>query len=152
MATVPKETRRLTFVEIVMNADADVIKAAYEARLEVDKLLALREEAYRQIAGLEIKVEEIMGQQGLFVFPPPPLAVSGLEAALPRPRKKAPPTGSPPTPPPPATEATPAPTPTASEARAATASTPATGTKAAGKAEAPERPPTRSGGTTPRSH
>jgi hypothetical protein len=84
-----KEVRKLTFVEIVMNADAATIKAAYEARVEVDKLLALREEAYRQIADLETKVEDLMGQAGLFVFPPPPLAVAGLEAAAPRPRKAA---------------------------------------------------------------
>ena len=87
MATVPKEAPKLTFVEIVMNADAEVIRAAYEARVEVDKLLAQREEAYRRIAELEAGVDQILGEAGLFVFPPPPLPVAAADAAAARARR-----------------------------------------------------------------
>ena len=48
MAKNPISTAPLTFVEIVMRADAETIKAAYEARLKVDALLQEREEAYRR--------------------------------------------------------------------------------------------------------
>ena len=54
ISTIP-----LSLVEIVMRADAETIKAAYEARVKVDGLLAEREEAYRRIAQLEAQVEEI---------------------------------------------------------------------------------------------
>ncbi len=87
MAIAPKEAPKLTFVEIVMNADAEVIRAAYEARVEVDKLLAQREEAYRRIADLEAGVDQILGEAGLFVFPPPPLPVAAADAAAARARR-----------------------------------------------------------------
>ena len=72
ISTIP-----LSLVEIVMRADAETIKAAYEARVKVDGLLAEREEAYRRIAQLEAQVEEIIGEPGVFVFPEPPLPVAG---------------------------------------------------------------------------
>ncbi|HPY90805.1 MAG TPA: hypothetical protein PLT23_08760 [Lentisphaeria bacterium] len=78
MAKKPIPTAPLTFVEIVMRADAETIKAAYEARLKVDALLKEREEAYRRIAELENQVESIMGEPGVFVFPEPPLPVAGM--------------------------------------------------------------------------
>ena len=53
MAKNPISTAPLSFVEIVMRADAETIKAAYEARVKVDGLLAEREAAYRKIAELE---------------------------------------------------------------------------------------------------
>jgi hypothetical protein len=140
-------------VEIVMNADADVIKAAYEARVEVDKLLALRQEAYRRIAELETKVEEVIGQPGLFVFPPPPLAVAGLETATPRPRKTARPPGEAATAPA-AAEAAKAAPPQPSSARAAAAETPAASSPDKlhpARGDAPERPAPRSGSSS-RSH
>lgn len=145
-----KEARRLTFVEIVMNADAATIKAAYEARVEVDKLLLVREEAYRHIAEVETNVEELMGQPGLFVFPPPPLAVAGLEGAGPRPRKPVRAgTG----------EATPAAAADAEAAPPVTEPTAADSTPAAApdkaaapKPEAPERPAPRGGSAASRSH
>ena len=87
MANAPKEAPKLTFVEIVMNADAEVIKAAYEARVEVDKLLAQRQEAYRRIAELEAGVDQIVGEAGLFVFPPPPLPVAAPDTASARARR-----------------------------------------------------------------
>ncbi|HOG51213.1 MAG TPA: hypothetical protein PKY10_11550 [Lentisphaeria bacterium] len=78
MAKKPIPTAPLTFVEIVMRADAETIKAAYEARLKVDALLKEREEAYRRIAELENQVEAVMGEPGVFVFPEPPLPVAGM--------------------------------------------------------------------------
>ena len=45
MAKKPISTEPLSFVEIVMRADAETIKAAYEARVKVDGLLAERDEA-----------------------------------------------------------------------------------------------------------
>ena len=78
MAKNPVNGQPLSFVEIVMRADAETIKAAYEARVKVDGLLAEREEAYRKIALLEQKVDEIIGEPGVFVFPEPPMPVSGF--------------------------------------------------------------------------
>ncbi len=150
MPPPPKDARKLTFIEIVMNADAATIKAAYEARVDVDKLLALRDEAYRQIADLETKVEDLMGQAGLFVFPPPPLAVAGLEAAGPRARKPARPEAANETPAS-APAARPDPAPTPAEAPPAERA-PATPEKAAtAKADAAERATPRAGAAT-RSH
>ena len=77
MAKNPISTAPLSFVEIVMRADAETIKAAYEARVKVDGLLAEREAAYRKIAELEQQVEEVIGEQGVFVFPEPPMPVAG---------------------------------------------------------------------------
>lgn len=83
MAKKPKDTAKLDFVEIVMRADAEVIKAAYEARVKIDKLLALREEAYSRIFDLENQVEDIVGQQGMFIFPPPPCPIAGMPSPVP---------------------------------------------------------------------
>jgi hypothetical protein len=87
MAKKPRVDQKLTFVEIVMRADADVIKAAYEARVKVDELLAEREAAYRRIFELENEVETLIGEEGVFVFPPPPAPVAGLEKLTALPRK-----------------------------------------------------------------
>jgi len=90
MAKNPISTAPLTFIEIVMRADAETIKAAYEARLKVDALLQEREEAYRRIAELENQVEAIMGEPGVFVFPEPPLPVAGIvKTTVAAPKKKA---------------------------------------------------------------
>lgn len=78
----------LGFIEIVMRAEADTIRAALEARLKVDTLLAERAEAYRKIAELENQVEEIIGEPGTFAFPPPPLPVAAYSKAAPPPPKK----------------------------------------------------------------
>ena len=80
MAKNPISTAPLSFVEIVMRADAETIKAAYEARVKVDGLLAEREAAYRKIAELEQQVEEVIGEQGVFVFPEPAMPVAGFNA------------------------------------------------------------------------
>jgi hypothetical protein len=148
-----KEPRKLTFIDIVMNADAATIKAAYEARVDVDKLLALRDDAYRQIAELETKVEDLMGQPGLFVFPPPPLAVAGLEAATPRPRKASRPADGGEASPPPAAVTAEAVPPPAGHAPAGDEPAPAAAEKApAPKPDSADRTAPRGGGSAPRSH
>lgn len=88
MAKRSTSKKKLSFVDIVMNAEAEEIKKAYEARIEVDKLLSEREEAYRQIARLEEQIEEVIGEKSVFVFPPPPCPVAGLESASPRRKRK----------------------------------------------------------------
>ena len=94
MAKKPKRTQKLTFVEIVMYADADVIKAAYEARIRIDELLEVREEAYRKIGEVETQIEEVVGESGAFDFPPPPLPVAGFRPR-PAPRPTRPKTDKP---------------------------------------------------------
>ncbi|NLF93649.1 MAG: hypothetical protein GX564_07145 [Oligosphaeraceae bacterium] len=83
MAKPPRENKPLSFVEIVMRADAETIRTALEARIKVDELLAEREQAYRRIAELEAQVEELVGEPGVFVFPLPPLPVAGFSKAIP---------------------------------------------------------------------
>jgi len=83
MAKPPRENKPLSFVEIVMRADAETIRAALEARIKVDELLAEREQAYRRIAELEAQVEELVGEPGVFVFPLPPLPVAGFSKSIP---------------------------------------------------------------------
>ncbi|MBR4221964.1 MAG: hypothetical protein IKR81_12450 [Victivallales bacterium] len=91
MAKTPISTAPLSFMEIVMRADAETIKAAYEARVKVDGLLAEREAAYRRIAELESQVDQIMGEPGVFTFPEPPLPVAGFAPKAQPAKKPAPP-------------------------------------------------------------
>ena len=81
--------KKLSFVEIVMGADAEVIKAAYEARVKIDGLLAEREAAYAQIVELENQIETVVGEEGVFVYPPPPAPVAGIPKLDPAARKSA---------------------------------------------------------------
>ena len=83
----PISTQPLTFTELVMRADAETLKRAYEARLQVDTLLSQREEAYRKIAGIEQQIDQIMGEPGVFVYPEPPLPVAGFTVKKPQPPK-----------------------------------------------------------------
>ncbi len=80
IAKNPISTAPVRIWEIVRRARSETTKAAYEARVQVDGLLAEREAAYRKIAELEQKVEEVIGEQGVFVFPEPPLPVAGFNA------------------------------------------------------------------------
>jgi hypothetical protein len=82
MAKKPTTPKKLDFIEIVMHAEAEVIKAAYEARLQIDELLARRAEAYRQIFELENQIEEIVGEPGIFSFPAPPCPLAGFSKAV----------------------------------------------------------------------
>lgn len=111
MAKKPVSTEPLSFVEIVMRADAETIKAAYEARVKVDGLLAERDEAYRRIAELEAQVETVMGEPGVFIFPDPPYPVAGFSSSAKASAKK------PATAPAPHKPATPAPASTTDSAK-----------------------------------
>ncbi|MBP5300012.1 MAG: hypothetical protein J6Y80_01280 [Victivallales bacterium] len=83
---VPKPP--LSMVEIVMRADVATIQAALEARQKVDALLAERAAAYERIAALERQIDEVVGEPGIFVFPPPPQTVAQFtaEPAAPAPK------------------------------------------------------------------
>ncbi|MBQ7652523.1 MAG: hypothetical protein IJS15_16305 [Victivallales bacterium] len=91
MAKTPISTVPLSLVEIVMRADAETIKAAYEARVKVDGLLEEREKAYRRIAELEEQIDSALGGPGNFVFPDPPLPVAGFAVKAAQPKKPQPP-------------------------------------------------------------
>lgn len=88
MAKKPTKPVKLTFQDIVLNADAETIKQAFEARQQIDVLLAEREEAYRRIAELEVQVEEVVGEEAVFPFPAPPMPVAGYAKAIPATRVK----------------------------------------------------------------
>ncbi len=78
----------LSMVEIVMRADAATIQAALEARQKVDALLAERAAAYERIAALEHQIDDVVGEPGVFVFPPPTVAVAAFVAPAPAPAPK----------------------------------------------------------------
>jgi len=80
MAAKTTKNKPLSFTDIVLNAEAEVIKQAYDARLSVDKLLAERESLYARIAELESEVDEVLGEEGVFPFPAPPVEVAGFNA------------------------------------------------------------------------
>ncbi|MFA6961040.1 MAG: hypothetical protein WC205_09835 [Opitutaceae bacterium] len=74
-----KKTASLSFRDIVLGADADVIRQALEARVQIDQLIAERQAAYERIAALETQVEDVLGETGVFPFPAPPLPVAGFD-------------------------------------------------------------------------
>jgi hypothetical protein len=78
MAKKPNLTP-LSFRDLVLVADADTLRQALEARVRIDELIAERQAAYERIALLETQIEEVIGEPGIFPFPPPPLAVAGLD-------------------------------------------------------------------------
>ncbi|MFA5205451.1 MAG: hypothetical protein WC708_13730 [Lentisphaeria bacterium] len=90
MAQKTTHPRKLSFTEIVMGADAEVIRSAYEARVKIDGLLAEREAAYRKILELETQVETVIGEEGVFVYPPPPAPVAGIPKLEPASRRTEP--------------------------------------------------------------
>ncbi len=92
MTQKPGTPKRLGFVEIVMGADAEVIKSAYEARVKIDGLLTERAEAYRHIVELETQIEQVVGEPGVFSYPPPPSPVAGWLRLEPQPRRAGVPT------------------------------------------------------------
>ncbi len=83
MAKKPKAFEKLAFADIVMHAEAEVIKAAYEARVRIDDLLLQREEAYQRIFEIETQIEDVIGEQGVYVFPAPPCPVASQNKLLP---------------------------------------------------------------------
>jgi hypothetical protein len=74
-----KKTASLSFRDIVLGADAEVIRQAHEARVQIDLLIEERQRAYERIAELETQVEDVLGEQGAFPFPAPPLPVAGFD-------------------------------------------------------------------------
>ncbi|MET0261688.1 MAG: hypothetical protein ABW223_02235 [Rariglobus sp.] len=74
-----KKTASLSFRDIVLGADAEVIRQAHEARVKIDALIEERQRAYERIAELETQVEDVIGETGVFPFPSPPLAVAGFD-------------------------------------------------------------------------
>ncbi|MGB0257925.1 MAG: hypothetical protein ACPGES_04660 [Coraliomargarita sp.] len=77
----------LTLQEIILRGDADTIRQALEARTQIDTLLEEREAAYRRISELEEQVEGIVGEEGVFPFPEPPVPVAAFNVKA-APKKK----------------------------------------------------------------
>ena len=74
-----KKPTNLTFRDIVLGAEADVIRAALEARIKIDALITERQAAYEKIAALETQINTVVGEAGVYPFPAPPLPVAGFE-------------------------------------------------------------------------
>ncbi len=74
-----KKSSTLTFRDIVLGAEAEVIRQAHEARVKIDQLIAERQTAYERIAAIETQVEEVIGEPGVYPFPAPPLPVAGFD-------------------------------------------------------------------------
>lgn len=69
----------LTLQEIILRGDSETIRQALEARTQIDTLLEEREAAYRRISELEEQVEGIVGEEGVFPFPEPPVPVAAFD-------------------------------------------------------------------------
>lgn len=84
----------LNFSDIVLGADAETIREALEARIEIDRLLEERAKAYEQIAELENRVDDLLGDDNEFPFPEPPAPVFGYgpKTAKKKAKKPTPPT------------------------------------------------------------
>lgn len=80
---------KLSFMDIVTRADADTIREALEARVKIDDLLVIREEAYKKIFDIENEIEGIVGEEGTFDFGEAPYPVAGLTKKKARPKPKA---------------------------------------------------------------
>ncbi len=74
-----KKPTTLTFRDIALGAEADVIRQALDARVKIDALLAERQAAYEKIAALETQVATVVGEAGIYPFPTPPLPVAGYD-------------------------------------------------------------------------
>ena len=89
-----KKLIQLSVADIILQADAETIRQALDARSKIDELLVKREEAYRQIDEIELQVEALVGEERAFVYPAPPMPVAGFNkpapSARPAPPKSAP--------------------------------------------------------------
>ena len=74
-----KKNSPLSFRDIVLGAEAEVIRQALEARVKIDQLIEERQRAYDRIAALETQVEEVLGEPGVYPFPAPPLPIAGFD-------------------------------------------------------------------------
>lgn len=88
MAKKVQKTTPLTMTEIILRGDAETIRQALEARIQIDTLLEEREAAYQRIAELETQVCDIVGEDGVFPFPEPPMPVATFTVGT-APKKKA---------------------------------------------------------------
>lgn len=79
---------KLSFMDIVTRADAETIREALEARVKIDDLLVIREEAYKKIFDIENEIEGIVGEEGTFDFGETPYPVAGMVKKKPRPKPK----------------------------------------------------------------
>ncbi|MCM8528349.1 MAG: hypothetical protein NE327_17635 [Lentisphaeraceae bacterium] len=79
---------KLSFMDIVTRADANTIREALEARVKIDDLLVIREEAYKKIFDIESEIEGIVGEEGTFDFGETPYPVAGLTKKKARPKPK----------------------------------------------------------------
>jgi hypothetical protein len=84
-----KVQSKLSLIDIVTRADADVIRQALEARVKIDDLLVIREEAYKKILEIENEIEDVIGEEGAFDFGEAPYPVAGVAKKKPRPKPKA---------------------------------------------------------------
>ena len=84
-----KVQSKLSLIEIVTRADAGIIREALEARIKIDDLLVIRDEAYKKIFEIESEVEGIIGEEGAFDFGDAPYPVAGMAKKKPRPKPKA---------------------------------------------------------------
>ncbi|WOO42882.1 hypothetical protein [Rubellicoccus peritrichatus] len=85
MAKKSNQPIQLSRNDIILGAESDIIKQALEARIEIDRLLEERAQAYKLIAELEGKVNVLL-EEDTFPFPQPEMPVAGFGAG---PAKKA---------------------------------------------------------------
>jgi len=85
-----KAQSQLSFIDIVTRADADIIRQALEARVKIDDLLVIREEAYKKIFDIENEIEGICGEEGTFEFGEAPYPVAGQTKKKPAKKKPRP--------------------------------------------------------------
>ena len=90
MAKKNQKLEPLSLQDIILRGDAETIRQALEARIQIDTLLEEREAAYRRISELEEQVEDIVGEEGVFPFPEPPIPVASFDVKAIAPKKKKP--------------------------------------------------------------
>jgi hypothetical protein len=84
-----KPLSKLSLIDIVTRADAGIIREALEARIKIDDLLVIREEAYKKIFDIENEIEDVIGEEGAFNFGDAPYPVAGMAKKKPRPKPTA---------------------------------------------------------------
>lgn len=85
-----KKLITLSITDIILQADAETIQQALTARTQIDELLIQREAAYQQIETIELQVEALVGEEGQFVYPAPPVPIAGFNKPAPAARPSAP--------------------------------------------------------------
>ena len=67
--------KSLSYADLVTGANAETLRAALEARIKIDEMLILREEAYQKIATLEEQINEVVGSDA-FEFDEPEVNIA----------------------------------------------------------------------------